>query len=208
MPVTFPKKWLATGSFYLTLKQENTLSTSEKNQQTDPDLVLGIDPGTAIMGYGLVRAFDGGSSPGDFELVEYGALTTPAGEPLARRLLSLYSQLNALLDRFHPAEVVVEELFFNRNTTTAIAVGQARGVALLAAANHNLPVQEYTPLQVKQALAGYGRATKDQIQQMVKVLLDLDFIPKPDDAADALALAICHLRGRRFQNLLAEQTDY
>lgn len=189
-------------------KQEKTLSNPEENQQTDPDLVLGIDPGTAIMGFGLVRAAEGGSSPGDFELVDYGALTTPAGEPLARRLLSLYSQLNALLDRFHPSEMVVEELFFNRNTTTAIAVGQARGVALLAAANHNLPVQEYTPLQVKQALAGYGRATKDQIQQMVRVLLDLDFTPKPDDAADALALAICHLRGRRFQNLLADQADY
>jgi crossover junction endodeoxyribonuclease RuvC len=170
--------------------------------------VLGIDPGTAIMGYGLVRAPDGGSSPGDFELVEYGALTTPAGEPLARRLLSLYSQLNVLLDRFQPSEIVVEELFFNRNTTTAIAVGQARGVALLAAANHNLTVQEYTPLQVKQALTGYGRATKDQIQHMVRVLLELDFTPKPDDAADALALAICHLRGRRFQNLLADQSGY
>ncbi len=170
--------------------------------------MLGIDPGTAIMGYGLVRAPDGGSSPGDFELVEYGALTTPAGEPLARRLLSLYSQLNTLLDRYQPSEMVVEELFFNRNTTTAIAVGQARGVALLAAANHDLTVQEYTPLQVKQALTGYGRATKDQIQHMVRVLLELDFTPKPDDAADALALAICHLRGRRFLNLLANQPDY
>ncbi len=170
-------------------------------------MVLGIDPGTAIMGYGLVRAADGAASPGDFELIEYGTLTTPAGVPLARRLLSLYSQLNVLLDRFSPSEVVVEELFFNRNTTTAIAVGQARGVALLAAANHNLTVQEYTPLQVKQALTGYGRATKDQVQHMVRVLLDLDYTPQPDDAADALALAICHLRGRRYQNLLAEQAE-
>jgi crossover junction endodeoxyribonuclease RuvC len=159
------------------------------------------------MGYGLVRATDGAASPGDFEMVEYGTLTTPAGVPLARRLLSLYGQLNALLDRFNPSEVVVEELFFNRNTTTAMAVGQARGVALLAAANHNLAVQEYTPLQVKQALTGYGRATKDQIQHMVRVLLELDYTPQPDDAADALALAICHLRGRRFQNLLAEQSE-
>lgn len=185
--------------------KEKQLATDKPQPQIDPDLILGIDPGTAIMGYGLVRAPDGASSQGDFELIEYGTLTTPAGEPLARRLLSLYGQLNSLLDRFHPSEVVVEELFFNRNTTTAIAVGQARGVALLAAANHNLPVQEYTPLQVKQALAGYGRATKEQVQQMVRVLLELDYTPQPDDAADALALAICHLRGRRFQNLLAEQ---
>jgi crossover junction endodeoxyribonuclease RuvC len=183
------------------------LLTAKPNPQIDPDMVLGIDPGTAIMGYGLVRAPDGAASPGDFELVEYGTLTTPAGMPLARRLLNLYGQLNSLLDRFSPSEVVVEELFFNRNTTTAIAVGQARGVALLAAASHNLTVQEYTPLQVKQALAGYGRATKEQVQQMVRVLLDLDYTPQPDDAADALALAICHLRGRRFQRLLADQSE-
>ncbi|HEX2916689.1 MAG TPA: crossover junction endodeoxyribonuclease RuvC [Chloroflexia bacterium] len=161
-------------------------------------MVLGIDPGTAIMGFGLVRATSGPDSPGDFELVEYGALTTPAHTPLPRRLLSLYGQLNELLERFHPSEVVVEELFFNKNTTTAIAVGQARGVALLAAASRNLPVREYTPLQVKQSLSGYGRATKDQIQQMVRLLLNLDFTPQPDDAADALALAICHLRSRRY----------
>lgn len=174
----------------------------------DPDLVLGIDPGTAIMGYGLVRAISGPDALGDFELVEYGAINTPAGMPLARRLLSIYGQLNELLDRFHPAEVVLEELFFNKNTTTAIAVGQARGVALLAAASHNLTVREYTPLQVKQSLTGYGRATKDQIQQMVSLMLNLDYLPQPDDAADALALAICHLRGRRFiERLEAQQAE-
>jgi crossover junction endodeoxyribonuclease RuvC len=174
----------------------------------DSDLVLGIDPGTAIMGYGLVRAISAPDSLGDYELVEYGAITTPAGTPLARRLLSIYGQLNELLERFHPAEVVLEELFFNKNTTTAIAVGQARGVALLAAASHNLTVREYTPLQVKQSLTGYGRATKDQIQQMVSLMLNLDYLPQPDDAADALALAICHLRGRRFiERLEAQQAE-
>jgi crossover junction endodeoxyribonuclease RuvC len=174
----------------------------------DPNLVLGIDPGTAIMGYGLVRALSSPTASGDFELVEYGAINTPAGMPLARRLLSIYGQLNELLDRFHPAEVVLEELFFNKNTTTAIAVGQARGVALLAAASHNLTVREYTPLQVKQSLTGYGRATKDQIQQMVSLMLNLDSPPQPDDAADALALAICHLRGRRFiERLEAQQAE-
>jgi crossover junction endodeoxyribonuclease RuvC len=178
---------------------------SEKEDAIDLDLVLGLDPGTAIMGYGLVREISGPDSPGDFELVEYGAITTPAGMPLARRLLSIYAQLNDLLDRYHPVAVVVEELFFNKNTTTVISVGQARGVALLAAASRNLTVCEYTPLQVKQSLSGYGRATKQQIQQMVRLLLNLDFIPRPDDAADALALAICHLRSRRFLERLESQ---
>lgn len=162
--------------------------------EIDTNLVLGIDPGTAIMGYGLVRSND----DDELELVEYGALTTPAGMPMPQRLLSLYAQLQTLLRRYHPAMMVVEELFFNKNTNTAIAVGQARGVALLAGASTGLPVHEFTPLQVKQALTGYGRATKDQIQQMVQLTLNLDKIPKPDDAADALALAICYHRSRRF----------
>ena len=181
------------------------LEAPAESPAVDPDLILGIDPGTAIMGYGLVRAVNDPAADGDFEMVEYGALTTPAGTPLARRLLSLYSQLQALLDRYHPVEMVVEELFFNKNTTTAIAVGQARGVALLAAASHNINVREYTPLQVKQSLTGYGRATKDQVQQMVRLQLNLDFTPQPDDAADALALAICHLRSRRFLERLEDQ---
>ncbi|NWJ97200.1 MAG: crossover junction endodeoxyribonuclease RuvC [Chloroflexi bacterium] len=146
------------------------------------------------MGYGLVRE----GSDDALELVEYGVLTTPAKTPMPSRLLALYSQLQALLRRYHPAVMVVEELFFNKNTNTAIAVGQARGVALLAGAAAGLQVGEFTPLQVKQALTGYGRATKDQIQQMVRLTLNLDYIPKPDDAADALALAICHLRSRRM----------
>ncbi|MBM3136236.1 MAG: crossover junction endodeoxyribonuclease RuvC [Chloroflexi bacterium] len=152
-------------------------------------LVLGIDPGTAITGYGLVR--------GEGEalvLVEYGIITTPAGEPLAARLAMLYRRLLELIAQQRPDAVAVEELFFAQNTRTALAVGQARGVVLLAAANAGLPVHEYTPLQVKQSLTGYGRAKKAQVQRMVRWLLHLEQIPQPDDAADALAVAICHLR--------------
>ncbi len=177
-------------------------------QQTgtgDENLVLGIDPGTALMGWGLVRMRPHDES---FELVDYGAFSTPAGMPLPQRLQSLHRQLTSLLERWHPGQLAVEELFFNKNTTTAIAVGQARGVALLAAADHNLEFYEYTPLQIKQALLGYGRATKEQVQEMVKILLDLDRVPKPDDAADALAVAICHYRSRRFQARLEANQNY
>jgi crossover junction endodeoxyribonuclease RuvC len=175
----------------------------EQDADLEPDeigVVLGIDPGTAIMGYGLVRE----NPNGEYELVEFGAITTPANQPLARRLLTIYGQLNELLERYKPTVMVVEELFFNKNTTTAIAVGQARGVALLSAATRNLGVREYTPLQVKQALTGYGRADKEQIQEMVRMLLRLDDIPRPDDAADALAIAICHLRSFRALHRLEQ----
>lgn len=168
--------------------------------QGDPDLVLGLDPGSAIMGYGLVR-----NGERDLELVEYGAITTLASMPMPQRLLKIYQDLTVLLEHWQPGEVAIEELFFNKNTTTAIAVGQARGVAMLAAAKHSLNCFEYTPLQVKQALVGYGRATKDQVQQMVSVTLNLDIIPKPDDAADALAIAICHIRSRTYLERLAQQ---
>lgn len=160
-------------------------------------LALGIDPGTAVMGYGLVAEADGKLHP-----VDYGVLTTSAGLPLARRLQVLYDGLTDLIRRHQPTEVAVEELFFSRNARTALAVGQARGVALLAAANSGLPVAEYTPQQVKQAVAVYGRARKDQIQQMVRVLLRLDEVPQPDDAADALALAICHLHTTQAERLV------
>ncbi len=172
-----------------------------KIAERDPDLVLGIDPGTAIMGYGLVRV----GADDELELVEYGVLTTAAGTPMPQRLLELYGKLQALLRRYHPAQMVVEELFFNKNTNTAIAVGQARGVALLAGATAGMQISEFTPLQVKQALTGYGRATKDQIQQMVRVTFDLDEIPQPDDAADAIAIAICHLRSRRFLERISDE---
>jgi crossover junction endodeoxyribonuclease RuvC len=173
---------------------------SELRNPPGGHLVLGIDPGTAITGYGLVRG-----QGETVSLVEYGTITTPAGEPLAARLVLLYRGLLDLIERHRPDAVAVEELFFAQNTRTALAVGQARGVILLAAANAGLPVHEYTPLQVKRALTGYGRAEKAQVQQMVRWLLQLDHIPQPDDAADALAVAICHLhaagRGEAFASL-------
>lgn len=164
-------------------------------------LVLGIDPGTAIMGYGLVAARGDELRP-----VDFGVLTTTADLPLAERLRVLYEGLTDLIRRYGPTEVAVEKLFFSRNVTTAIAVGQARGVALVAAANAGLTVCEYSPQEVKQAVAVYGKATKDQIQQMVRVLLGLAEIPWPDDAADALAIAICHLNTSETADLIRRQT--
>ena len=136
---------------------------------------------------------------------EYGALRTPAHMPLVERLPRLYNGLIALIREYQPGAVAIEELFFGRNVTTAISVGQARGVAVLAAAHCGLPIAEYTPMQVKQAVVGYGKATKDQVQQMMRILLNLETIPQPDDAADALAIAICHLHSRSLTNLLARQ---
>nr|WP_204617636.1 crossover junction endodeoxyribonuclease RuvC [Desulforadius tongensis] len=150
-------------------------------------LIMGVDPGTAITGYGLVY-YCGNS----FKLVECGAVRTKAGLPLYDRLHTLYSDLTELIKRHKPDQYAVEELFFNKNTRTAMAVGHARGVALLAGANAGLKVFEYTPLQVKQSVVGYGRADKKQVQYMIKTLLNLAVVPKPDDVADALAVAVCH----------------
>jgi crossover junction endodeoxyribonuclease RuvC len=152
-------------------------------------IVLGIDPGTAILGYGVV-AIEGEA----LEAVDFGVLTTPASLPLTSRLLLLFDGLTQIIDGVHPTDVAVEQLFFSRNVQSAFAVGQARGVALLAAARRGLPVSEYTPQQVKQAVAGYGKATKNQVQTMVQMMLALREKPQPDDAADALAIAICHAR--------------
>ena len=150
-------------------------------------MVLGIDPGTAITGYGIVR-FDGAV----LEPISYGVITTIASSPLPLRLRHIYQELLTLVNTYQPTEAAVEELFFARNIRTALSVGHARGVVLLALADSGLPTYEYTPLQVKQAITGYGRAGKEQIQQMVRLLLSLEAIPQPDDAADALAVAICH----------------
>ena len=155
-------------------------------------IIMGIDPGFAIMGYGIVQYVGN-----HFEVLGYGAVTTNSDIPLAKRLLLLEEGLVQLLKQYKPEAVAVEELFFNNNAKTALKVGQGRGVALLCAARENLPVFEYTPLQVKQGVTGYGRADKKQIQQMVKLLLGLSDIPKPDDAADALAIAICHAHSFR-----------
>ena len=157
-------------------------------------LVLGIDPGTATTGYGLVRDREDGS----LESVEYGIIQTPAGLADHKRLSLLYNRLTQILLIHHPASCAVEKLFFQRNVSTAITVGQARGVVLLAIAEAGLDVFEYTPNEVKQAAAGYGSADKKQVHEMVRVLLNLPDIPKPDDAADALAVAICHLNTRRY----------
>jgi crossover junction endodeoxyribonuclease RuvC len=151
-------------------------------------VVLGVDPGIAITGYGIVR-----QKQDVLESVVYGVITTPAGLPLPRRLQHLYQELVTLIDRYRPAEASVEELFFARNARTALSVGHARGVILLALADGGLPTYEYTPLQVKQAITGYGRASKEQMQEMVRLLLQLQAIPQPDDAADALGVAICHV---------------
>ncbi|MBI2864957.1 MAG: crossover junction endodeoxyribonuclease RuvC [Chloroflexi bacterium] len=160
-------------------------------------VTLGIDPGTAAMGYGLVR-----QAPAGLSLIDYGVITTPASLPLPRRLQVLYQGLMEIIARHEPSHAAVEQLFFAKNARTALVVGQARGVALLAAANSGVPVSEYTPLQVKQAIADYGRGSKYQVQIMVRMLLNLDTVPQPDDAADALAVAICHINTMRFTTLI------
>lgn len=149
--------------------------------------ILGIDPGIAILGYGVLDY-----EKNNFKVIDYGAITTTNKSRLPERLEILYKALEELLDRHKPDAVAFEELFFNQNAKTAIIVGQARGIAILAAQRQGIDIFEYTPLQVKQAVTGYGRADKKQIQQMVKVLLNLREIPKPDDVADGLAIAICH----------------
>jgi len=162
-------------------------------------IILGIDPGTAITGYGVVVS-DGEA----LEMLTCGAITTPSDWQLPRRLQHIYAELTALIAHHHPTDAVVEKLFFSKNVRTALSVGQARGVALLAAAQAGLAICEYTPLQIKQAVVGYGRAEKRQIQQMVKLLLQLDAVPQPDDAADALALAICHAHSARFESVTGQ----
>jgi crossover junction endodeoxyribonuclease RuvC len=163
-------------------------------------LVLGIDPGTAITGYGLVRE----NPDGSLAVETYGAILTEARLEMPERLLELYRRLHEIILLHRPDHAAVEKLFFQRNVRTALAVGQARGVALLAMAECKLPVYEYTPLEVKQAVTGYGGADKAQVQVMVQALLALPEIPKPDDAADALAIAICHLHSARMASLSRE----
>jgi crossover junction endodeoxyribonuclease RuvC len=161
-------------------------------------LVLGIDPGTAITGYGLVEQHD------ELELVACGTITTPAGLPLPERLLTIHRQLSELIQTYHPEAVAVEELFFSKNVRTAMSVGHARGVILLAAAQAGLPIHQYKPSEVKLAVAGYGAASKEQMQEMVRLLLDLESAPTPDDAADAVAIAVCHLHSMQVRSLSAD----
>ena len=158
-------------------------------------LALGIDPGTATTGYGLVRV----ESDGSLVAVKYGVLLTPKESTASARLVMLYNQLRDVLNEYKPELAAVEKLFFARNVTTALAVGQARGVVMLAIEQAGIEVFEYTPKEVKNAVAGYGGADKRQVQEMVRALLQLDSIPKPDDAADALAIAITHLNTKRYE---------
>ncbi|HEY8421452.1 MAG TPA: crossover junction endodeoxyribonuclease RuvC [Thermoclostridium sp.] len=150
-------------------------------------IILGIDPGFAITGYGVLNYIGN-----QFKVMDFGVITTNADLPHPQRLLLLEKSLVDIIDEYKPETMSVEELFFNNNAKTALQVGQGRGVALLCAARAGIPVYEYTPIQVKQGVTGYGRASKIQVQQMIKILLGLPEIPKPDDAADALAVAICH----------------
>ncbi len=156
-------------------------------------IILGIDPGTATMGWGVIR-----QEGNRLSYLQHGAITTPSQWEMPRRLGRLFDGVTELVKGYRPETVAVEDLFFNTNVTTAITVGQARGVVLLAAYRAGIEVAEYTPLQVKQAITSYGRAEKRQVQEMVKSLLRLREIPKPDDAADGLAIAICHAFSSRI----------
>lgn len=149
--------------------------------------ILGIDPGLAIVGFGIIDKQRNG-----FDVVDYGVITTDKDTPFPLRIKQVYNGVSRLIEKYQPDAIAMEELFFNTNTTTGIAVAEARGVALLAAINKTDHLYEYTPLQIKQALTGYGRADKQQVQYMVKAILNLKAVPKPDDAADALAVALCH----------------
>ncbi|MBE0448155.1 MAG: crossover junction endodeoxyribonuclease RuvC [Actinobacteria bacterium] len=165
-------------------------------------IILAVDPGTATTGYGVIE-YEGNC----FKVKNYGIVSTDAKLATELRLQEIYYQLKNLVARYRPDSFVIEQLFFNSNVRTALAVGQARGVCLLVAADDGLPVAEYTPLQVKQAVVGYGRADKVQVQQMVKAILNLREIPKPDDAADALALAICHAHSYKASKMVRRLLD-
>jgi crossover junction endodeoxyribonuclease RuvC len=163
-------------------------------------VTVGIDPGTGTTGYGVV----GLTQVGDFALLACGVIRTPPRTAMHLRLHELFNDLRDLIDEFRPQALAVEKLFFGRNVTTAITVGQARGIVLLAAAMAQLDVAEYTPAEVKQAIAGYGNADKRQVQEMVQRILDLPEIPRPDDAADGVAIAVCHLQSLYYRRRLAD----
>jgi crossover junction endodeoxyribonuclease RuvC len=158
--------------------------------------ILGIDPGTATTGYGVVDAVDG-----RLTAVTYGTIATSAKDNMPQRLQSIYQQINELLRQFRPDSAGIEEVFFGRNITTAITVGQARGVLILALANAGLPIGEYSPPKIKESVTGYGKADKAQVQMMIRNLLNLEETPRPDDAADGLAVAITHYHYQRFESL-------
>ena len=160
-------------------------------------VILGIDPWIAIVGYGIIEYKNN-----KFRVIDYGAVTTNANTPTDQRLALVYKGIDILIKKYDIDEVAIEELFFNKNVKTAITVAQARGVIMLACTHNGKPIYEYTPLQVKQGVVGYGRAQKMQVQQMVTSLLKLKEIPKPDDTADALAIAVCHAHANRLEKTL------
>ena len=166
-------------------------------------ITLGIDPGTATTGFGIIRE----ESDGGLTVVDYGVIQTKSDFSQAERLVQLYKRIKELITLHHPDLGAVEKLFFERNVRTALSVGQARGVTLLAMAELNLQIGEYTPLEVKQAVVGYGAADKQQVQQMVKTILGLHEIPYPDDAADALAVAICHIHSAKIRKLYNDHQE-
>ena len=159
-------------------------------------IILGIDPGLATLGYGVIEAVDQKR-----RLIQYGTLTTPAGQPMPQRLRAIYQGMNQLMDIYQPDDVAFEELFFSKNITTGINVSHARGVALQAVVQRTENLYEYTPMQIKQAVTGYGGADKHQVQQMVKILLNMKEIARPDDAADAIAVALTHANSMNMKKL-------
>jgi crossover junction endodeoxyribonuclease RuvC len=165
-----------------------------------PMRILGLDPGTATTGYGVIDV----GSDGRLTAVAYGAITTSPDSPMPERLQHIQRDLQGLLDLYQPESAAIEEVFFGRNVTTAITVGQARGVLLLTLANAGLSIGEYSPPKIKEAVTGYGKADKAQVQMMVRNLLDLEETPRPDDAADGLAVAIAHYQYRRYESLVEE----
>jgi crossover junction endodeoxyribonuclease RuvC len=156
-------------------------------------IIIGIDPGLAISGYGVVKYIGN-----KFEVLDYGAVLTDSCEEFPKRLKKIYDGYTRLFDLYKPDAVAIEELFYNKNAKTAIAIAEARGVHLLAAENCGIPLYEYTPLQIKQGIVGYGRAEKKQVQEMVRIILHLESVPKPDDVADGLAAAICHAHSLKY----------
>ena len=163
-------------------------------------IILGIDPGLATLGYGVIEADNNKR-----RLIQFGTLTTPAGQPMPQRLRAIYQGMNQLMDIYQPDEVAFEELFFSKNITTGIAVSHARGVALLAVVQRTDDLYEYTPMQIKQAVTGWGGADKHQVQQMVKMLLNMKEIARPDDAADALAVALTHANSMNMKKMFKIQ---
>lgn len=163
-------------------------------------VILGIDPGLATLGYGVIEA-----NAGKFRLIQYGTVTTPAGEPMPMRLRAIFQGVRQLMEIYQPEEVAFEELFFSKNITTGMAVSAARGVALVAVAEKTEKLYEYTPMQIKQAVTGYGGADKHQVQHMVKLLLHMDEIARPDDAADAIAVALTHASSMQARHMFRIQ---